>query len=54
MDDIFIKMAQVQTVADAVELLLYLRNEGSSAHHARIDEMVQRLTTMATTLAPAK
>lgn len=47
MDELIIKMAMVQTIADAVELLLYLRSESSSVHHKRIDEMIQRLTTMA-------
>lgn len=45
-----LRMAQLQTVLDAVQLLLYLRNEGSSVHHAQIDTMTKRLTNMAGTL----
>lgn len=46
-DDDLIKMSIAQTVADTVELLIYLRTETSSTHHQRIDEMVARLLTMA-------
>lgn len=51
-EDVLLRMAQLQTVLDAIALLVYLRIESSSAHHQQIDDMIQRLTTMGASLAP--
>lgn len=48
-----LRMAQLQTLLDTIELLMYLRNEGSSVHHKQIDDMLNRLTNMAKTLEPS-
>ena len=48
--DILLRMAQLQTLLDTIELLLYLRNEGSAAHHKQIDDMLNRLSNMAKTM----
>lgn len=48
-----VRMAQLKTTLDAVELLAYLRTEVSSVHHAQIDEMIMRLTNMGRSFGPA-
>lgn len=45
-----IKMAICQTALDTCELLLRLRPVAPEAEQRKIDELVQRLTTMASTL----
>lgn len=49
-NETILKMAMAQTLLDTIELLMYLRAESSSAHHSRIDDMIQRLTTMGMSL----
>ena len=48
--DHLLRMAQLQTLLDVIELLLYLRSESSVAHHQRIDDAIMRLTNMSNTI----
>lgn len=48
--DVILKMAQMQTLLDAVELLLKLRATAPAELHDKIDGMMQRLTTMGASL----
>ncbi len=45
-----LKMAKIQTILDCVTLLGDLRATSVAGNYQRIDDMMQRLTTMATTL----
>lgn len=45
-----LKMAMVQTVLDTVTLLVEILVKADPADHKRIDEMIQRLTTMASAI----
>lgn len=48
--DALLKMAQLQTLVDCLELLLNLRLACGVEHHKRIDEMTMRLSNMSKTL----
>lgn len=50
-DDTVLKMAQLQTILDAIKLLEYLRIESSSQHYKQIDFMILRLTNMGKSLS---
>jgi hypothetical protein len=48
--DALMRMAQITTIKDVAELLLVLRTEANKENWQKIDDMIQRLSTMAMSL----